>query len=89
MDGRQLLERVVATLGVLGLIAALPFYVSSGLVAPLWAIIVLLLIWAVLAVCSVRWFTRRPWVVLLLPLIAAAVWFATLSLGEHLLGWQA
>ena len=41
MDGRRLLERVVATLGVLGLIAALPFYVSSGLVAPLWAIVVL------------------------------------------------
>ncbi|EAP99422.1 hypothetical protein JNB_04600 [Janibacter sp. HTCC2649] len=89
MDGRRLLERVVATLGVLGLVAALPFYVSSGLVAPLWAIVVLLLIWAVLAVCSVRWFTRRPWVVLLLPFIAAAVWFATITFGEQVLDWQA
>lgn len=89
MDGRQILERVVATLGVLGLVAALPIYVSSGLVAPLWAIVVLLLVWAALAVCSVRWFTRRPWVVLLLPFIAAVVWFAALTLGEQVLGWQA
>lgn len=89
MDGRRVLERVVATLGVLGLIGVLPFYVLSGLVAPLWAIVLLLLVWAALAVCSVRWFARRPWVVLVLPLVAAAVWFATIILGEQLLGWQA
>lgn len=89
MDGRQVLERVVASIGVLGLIAVLPFYVSSGLVAPLWAIVLLLLFWAALAVFSIRWFTRRPWVVLTLPLIAAAIWFAVLTLGEQILGWQA
>jgi hypothetical protein len=89
MDGRRILERVVATLGVLGLVAALPIYLSSGLVAPLWAIVVLLLVWAALAVYAVRWFTRRPWVVLLLPFIAAAVWFAAITLGEQVLGWQA
>ncbi|WP_353953472.1 hypothetical protein V6K52_08665 [Knoellia sp. S7-12] len=89
MDGRRVLERVVATVGVLGLIAALPFYVASGLAAPLWAIVLLLLFWAALAVVSVRWFTRRPWVVLLLPLVAGGVWIATLTIGEQLLGWQA
>ena len=50
----------------------LPFYLSSGLVAPLWAIILLLLFWAALAVCAFRWFTRRPWVVLALPVAARA-----------------
>lgn len=89
MGGHRILERVVAALGVLGLIGALPVYVSSGLVAPLWAIVVLLLVWAALAVLSLRWFTRRPWVVLVLPLIAAAFWFATITLGEQVLGWQA
>ena len=89
MDGRRVLERVAATLGVLGLLAVLPFYVSSGLVAPLWGIAFLLLVWGVLAVLSLRWFTRRPWVVLLLPFVAAGVWFATLTIGEQVFGWQA
>lgn len=89
MNGRHVLERVVAVVGVLGLIAALPFYVSSGLAAPLWAIVLLLLFWAALAVLAVRWFTRRPWVVLLLPLVAGGVWVATLTIGEQVLGWQA
>jgi uncharacterized membrane protein YhaH (DUF805 family) len=89
MDRPHLLERVVASVGVLGLLAVLPFYVASGLAAPLWAIVLLLLFWAALAVCAYRWFTRRPWVVLILPLVAAAVWFLSLTLGEQLLGWQA
>lgn len=89
MDGQPILERVVAGLGVLGLVAALPFYVASGLVAPLWAIGVLLLIWVVLAICALRWFTRRPWAVLALPFVAAGVWFGAISFGERVLGWQA
>ncbi|KGN42576.1 hypothetical protein [Knoellia aerolata] len=89
MDGRQILERAAASVGVLGLVAVLPFYVSSGLAAPLWAIILLLLLWAALAVCAVRWFTRRPWVVLVLPVVAVVVWLLALTLGEQLLGWQA
>lgn len=89
MSGRRILEGVVATLGVLGMVAALPIYVSSGLVAPLWAIVALLIVWGSLAALALRWFTRRPWLVLLLPVVAAAVWFATLALGERVLGWQA
>ena len=89
MDGRRIPERVAASVGALGLLAVLPFYVSSGLAAPLWAIVLLLLFWAALAVCAWRWFTRRPWVVLALPVVAAAVWFLTLTLGEQLLGWEA
>lgn len=89
MDVRTVVPRIVAGLGVVGLLAVLPFYVSSGLVAPLWAIVLLLLFWAGLLVCAVRWFTRRPWVVLVLPFVALAVWWGSLTLGEQLLGWQA
>lgn len=89
MDGQRLLERVVAILGVLGLVAALPFYLASGLVAPLWAIVALLVVWVVLAFCALRWFTRRPWLVLALPFVAAGVWFGAVTLGEQLLDWQA
>ena len=89
MDGRQVVERVAASIGALGLLAVLPFYVSSGLAAPLWAIVLLLAFWAFLAVCAFWWFTRRPWVVLVLPVVAAVVWLLTLTLGEQALGWQA
>ena len=89
MDRRTVVERLAAGLGVLGLLAVLPFYIASGLAAPLWAIILLLLFWAALLVCAIRWLTRRPWVVLALPLVAFAVWWGSLMLGERLLGWQA
>ncbi|CAN7405721.1 hypothetical protein [Knoellia sp. LjRoot47] len=89
MDGRRILERVVATLGVLGLFAVLPFYVAAGLAAPMWAIVLLLAFWLVLLVTAIRWFTRWPWPILALPFVAAGVWWLTLTLGESLLGWQA
>jgi len=62
------------------------FYVSAGLVAPLWAVILLLIIWVVIGVV---WFRRRPFLVLLLPVIAVLVWFGVITLGEQLLGWTA
>ena len=89
MDNRRILERVVATLGVLGLLGVLPFYVASGLAAPLWAVVLLLALWLALLVLAIRSFTRRPWLVLALPFVAAAVWWLTMTLGESLLGWQA
>ena len=65
------------------------FYVSAGLVAPLWAVILLLIVWVVLVVIGVVWFRRRPFLVLLLPVIAVLVWFGVITLGEQLLGWTA
>lgn len=81
--------RIAAVLGVLGLVAVLPFYLASGLVAPVWAIGLLWAVWLALAVMAVRWFTRRPWVVLVLPLLAVAIWWTAITLGEQALGWQA
>ncbi len=89
MAQRQLLDRIVATLGVLGLLAVLPFYLASGLVAPLWAIVVLLMVWLGFALVALRSFRSRPWLVLVLPVAAAAVWWLAITLGEKALGWQA
>ena len=89
MSGQRLLQRAGAIAGVLGLVAVLPFYVSSGLAAPLWAIVVLMALWLLLFILAIRWFTRRPWVVLAMPFVAAAVWWLALTLGEQALGWQA
>ena len=71
------------------LLAALPFYLSSGLMAPAWAIVLLLIFWAALFALGIWLFRRRPYAVLLLPLVAVAVWFGAMSAGEALLGWQA
>lgn len=89
MSGSTVLQRVVATVGVLGLLATLPFYLASGLVAPLWAIVVLWLIWLSLGLVALQWFTRRPWVVLVLPLVAFGIWWLVITLGEQALGWTA
>ncbi len=89
MDRQRILERAPAILGILGLFAILPFSLASGLVAPLWAIVGLMAFWITLLVTGIRWFTKRPWVVLAIPFIAAAMWWLTITVGEQALGWQA
>lgn len=63
------------------------FYISSGLIAPLWAVLLLIAIWLVLAVVLVR---RRHTGArtLLIPVVAAATWFVAISAGEMFLGWR-
>jgi hypothetical protein len=74
----------LAALAVIGV-----FYVSAGLVAPLWAVIGLVIIWVVLVGLGLFWFRRHPLRVLILPVVAVVVWFAVITLGEQLLGWTA
>ena len=81
-------EYVVAGLGVLLLVGMLPFFLASGLMAPMWAVVGLLLVWLVLITMAVRWFRSRPYVVLALPFVAAAVWFGAMYAGEAFLGWS-
>ena len=82
-------QRVAAGVGVLGLLAALPFYLASGLAAPLWAVVALWVVWLGLGLLALRWFRSHPWVVLLLPVVALAIWWGALTLGVLLLGWTA
>ena len=63
-------------------------YLFSGLLAPLWAVGVLVLIWLGLSVLLVRTRSNGPrdlWA----PVLAAALWLAAMSAGEGLLGWSA
>ncbi|WP_127127927.1 hypothetical protein [Georgenia sp. SYP-B2076] len=80
---------VLAALGLLLLVVVLPVYVVSGLLAPTWAVVVLLLVWLGLLALGVRWFRAHPGRVLALPVAAAAVWLAAMYLGDVLLGWTA
>lgn len=65
------------------------YYLASGLVAPLWAVVALMAFWVALVVLAVVWFRRHPWRVPLLPVVAVVVWFVLITLGERLLGWAA
>jgi hypothetical protein len=78
--------------GWLGLVLHLPvliWYAASGLVAPLWAVITLLAAWVALLVVAIILLRRRPIVVPLVPIFAAALWFAAISAGGAWLGWTA
>ena len=64
------------------------FYISSGLVAPLWGVLLLLVIWIALAIVLVRMRRDGP-KTLAVPVAAAAIWFLVLWIGQSLLGWTA
>lgn len=75
-------------LGLAALFAVLPFYLSSGLLAPGWAIAVLLIVWLALLAAAIQLLrSRRPLWVLPIPLVAGLIWFGAISAGERWLGW--
>ncbi|GAA1431304.1 hypothetical protein GCM10009616_18070 [Microlunatus lacustris] len=82
-------RHVVAAVAVLALLVQAPFFFSAGLVAPAWAVVVLVLAWIGLVVLAVTWFRRRPWWVVPLPVLAVALWLGGTSAGEAWLGWTA
>ena len=83
------LVRLGGWVGIVLLFPVLYLYLVSGLVAPLWAVVLLVACWLVLGLCAVRWVRRRPLVVLALPFVGVALWWAVVSLGEVLFGWTA
>ncbi|MGH3490400.1 MAG: hypothetical protein ACRDP8_21130 [Actinopolymorphaceae bacterium] len=83
------LVRLAGWVGVVLLLPVLFLYAVSGLVAPVWAVVVLIGCWILLVLCAVRWVRRRPLVVLALPFVGVALWFGVISLGEALFGWTA
>jgi hypothetical protein len=64
-------------------------YAVSGLVAPWYGVMFLLLVWAALFVLACRWWTRRPKLMLVLPLVAFVLFFAVIAFGGAFLGWTA
>jgi hypothetical protein len=65
------------------------FYLSSGLVAPLWAVAVLAVWWLLLAVQLSRLALRGSWWTPAVPVVAFATWYVVLTVGERVLGWTA
>lgn len=62
---------------------------ALGLIAPLWAILVLAGVWVALLAVAVRLLRVRPWVVPLVPVLMFGIVLAALTLGERVLGWTA
>lgn len=86
----KLEEKQLGSFIGMGGIATMAFlYFFSGLVAPLWAVVVLVAIWVVGFALGCRWFMTRPVRVFVVPLVLAVIWFATILVGAQLLGWKA
>ena len=64
-------------------------YTVSGLMAPGWAVLSGLVLWALLGVLAVGVHRRWGAVAALVPLFAVVLWFVLLTLGEQQLGWVA
>src|SRR5690606_30132799 len=56
--------------GMAGMAAAFFLYAASGLLAPGWAVVCLLLVWLALLVLAFRWWTPHPRRVALIPVVA-------------------
>lgn len=65
------------------------FHLTVGLVAPLWAVVVLNAEWLVLAVLLWRWRRRSPLLLLAIPFVSALVWIVVVTAGDQWLGWSA
>jgi hypothetical protein len=81
---------VGAWLAVTAMLVLAPFFFASGLLAPLWGVVVVVAMWAALfALAIVLLVKRRPLWVLPVPLLAVGFWWLFLSLGGKFLGWTA
>ncbi len=83
------LRIAAAAVAAAGMLAVGVLYLASGLVAPAPAIVVLWIVWLVLAWFGVRLGRTGSYFVLAVPVVAAAIWFLVLTVGEQVLGWQA
>jgi hypothetical protein len=75
--------------GLVGL-ACVAFLIGATPVAvdaPWWAIVLLGLAWVVALLLAIGWFTSRPRAVVMLPVVLALVWIATVLGGARFLDW--
>lgn len=87
-EARRAGQVIAQTFGVLLHLAIGTFYLAAGLVAPLWGVAVLWVVWVAFAVLMWRW-RRHPGRVLAIPFAAAGIWWVVITLGDRFLGWTA
>jgi hypothetical protein len=75
--------------GMAGMACLFFLYAASGLLAPAWAVVVLLVLWALLLLVALAWWSLHPRWVPAIPVVGAVVWFAAMTAGGAWLGWTA
>jgi hypothetical protein len=83
------MRTLAVIVGVVGHLVALVWYAASGLVAPVWGVVVLLAVWVVLAVALWRLARRRSGWSAGIPVIDAAFWLAFIEAGAAIFDWTA
>jgi hypothetical protein len=78
---------LLAGLAFIAHVAVGVLYAASGLLAPLWAVVLLDVWWIVLAVVLVRLARHGSWWTPAVPVVAYGTWWAALTAGEQVLGW--
>lgn len=77
------LEESAPFIGLGGLFVAAFLYGYVAIVLPSWTHSLLMpALWLVLFALACRWFTRSPYAVLALPVLAVAVWFVVMLSGR-------
>ena len=74
--------------GLVLVVSSLFLYAFSGLLAPLWAVLVLLATWFVMFVLVFVWWSAHPGRVVALGVISFAWWFVVIVAGGLLLDWS-
>lgn len=64
-------------------------YLFTGLLAPPYGVAIVFVGWFALLGLAIMWWRPRPLLVLLVPVLAIAWWFAVLFFGDFVLGWTA
>jgi hypothetical protein len=82
-------QRIGRALGLLLMLVVGWFYVVSGLVAPLWAVIGLLIVWGVVLIIGLREWNTRPFWILAAPFALMVFWAVVIWAGGQFLGWSA
>lgn len=76
-------------IGIGGLACTFFLYAASGLLAPWWAVVVLLVLWVLMLVLGLVWFTPHPMRVVALAVFSLVFWFGTMVAGGIFLDWTA
>ena len=76
-------------IGMVGMACAFFLYAASGLVAPWWGVVLLLVVWVVLFVLACAWWTPHPKRLPVLAVTAMVLWFLAVTAGGAWLGWTA
>lgn len=74
--------------GMIGMACVFFLIAASVLATPWYVVALLLVVWAVVLVVALRWFTPHPTWVPWLPTGLALLWFTTVAGGAAVFGWS-